>query len=234
MDEAERVAQQHLLARALGPVEYEPDGNVTPDFVIDGRIAVEVRRLIQHERGGPVTRGLDETTIPLLMRMRRQLAAHGPPVDEHSWFVYYRFKRPLEPWKLLEREISSRLATFRNSERREPVQYGITAQFSLDLFRASTAFPQMFVLGGYSDGDSGGWLLSELQRNAAICIEEKSRKIAARRHLYPEWWLVLIDHVGLGLDDFDREQLRALPRLAHDWDAVVVVDPRDPTRWYTL
>ena len=44
MDRSEQVAMKHLLFCGFSTVVYEPDGNVPPDFLVDGSIAVEVRR----------------------------------------------------------------------------------------------------------------------------------------------------------------------------------------------
>jgi len=44
---------------------YEPDGNTPPDFLVNGTIAVEVRRLNQNEIIESGHRGLEVTTFPL-------------------------------------------------------------------------------------------------------------------------------------------------------------------------
>jgi hypothetical protein len=47
LNDDERIAGEYLHRLGMGTVAYEPDGQVPPDFLIDGRIAVEVRRLNQ-------------------------------------------------------------------------------------------------------------------------------------------------------------------------------------------
>ncbi len=49
MDQSESHARDYLEHLGLGRVVYQPDGNVPPDFLVDGRIAVEVRRLNENE-----------------------------------------------------------------------------------------------------------------------------------------------------------------------------------------
>jgi hypothetical protein len=88
----------------------------------------------------------------------------------------------------------------------------------------------MFVLGGYSDRDAGGWLLAEMERNLTICIGEKSKKIEPYRAKYPDWWLVLVDHIGVGLSNYDRELFSERVRVRHNWDRVVLLDRHDHTR----
>jgi hypothetical protein len=90
------------------------------------------------------------------------------------------------------------------------------------------------VFGGYTDGDSGGFVLSELDRNIRICVTEKTKKISRVRERYPHWWLVLVDHVGYGLSGSDREQLRQLVQLDHSWNKIILVNPLDATQGYEL
>jgi len=45
MNDSERAISEYLDSLRIGGVQYEPDGNVPPDFLVDGRIAVEARRL---------------------------------------------------------------------------------------------------------------------------------------------------------------------------------------------
>ena len=45
MNAAELIAEKYLQHIGHELVEFEPDGNVTPDFLVNKRVAVEVRRL---------------------------------------------------------------------------------------------------------------------------------------------------------------------------------------------
>ena len=45
MKPEEKTAEKYLSALSLGPVTYEPDGNVPPDFKVGKSLGVEVRRL---------------------------------------------------------------------------------------------------------------------------------------------------------------------------------------------
>lgn len=48
MNKDERIAERYLKSLNIGEVAYEPDGKIPPDFLVNGCIAVEVRRLNQH------------------------------------------------------------------------------------------------------------------------------------------------------------------------------------------
>jgi len=71
MDDSEIVVRQHLEHLGFKSIIYEPDGNIPPDFLVEGRIAVEVRRLNQnYVSGSGQLEGLETTRI-----------AHSEPSD---------------------------------------------------------------------------------------------------------------------------------------------------------
>ena len=65
MDKSEEVVKQYLTAQGFTEVVYEPDGEVMPDFFVDGSIAVEVRRLNQNEVSDGKPRGLEDVAVPV-------------------------------------------------------------------------------------------------------------------------------------------------------------------------
>ena len=77
MDSSERIVLEYLFYRGFKSVVYEPDGNVPPDFLVNGRIAVEVRRLNQHKETAAGPRGLEQVAYPLDAKFRRLLATLG-------------------------------------------------------------------------------------------------------------------------------------------------------------
>ena len=88
-----------------------------------------------------------------------------------------------------------------------------------------------FRLAGNSDEQSRGWLINEIEINLNHCIEEKTSKINSYQTKYKEWWLVLSDHIGYGLDDFDQKmfltQASVLPGI---FAKIILLDPYDATR----
>jgi hypothetical protein len=233
MDATEKIALAHLSARGFQNVIYEPDGNVPPDFLVDDRIAVEVRRLNEHTKDDTDPRGLEEVAIPRNAQFRRLLASFGAPTDGISWFVSYSLRRPVRPWKELEPDLRVALETFLRDHDARRVE--IVRDFRMRFNRASQPHELVFVLGGWTDGGSGGFVVGELQRNIIICIADKNRKIAAVRTRYPEWWLALVDHIGYGvLDESDLEYVRPLIQIEHQWDKIVLINPSDPTKGFEL
>ena len=235
MDATEKLVEDHLKHRSYVDVVYEPDGNIPPDFLVDGHIAVEVRRLNQNHFAGAAAKGLEEIAIPLWKRVKALLASMGPSINNESWFVHFRFNRPVEPWKSLEPKLRNGLTSFMASSSQARCVVATGQGFDLEVFcRTSTPHPAMFVMAGCSDRESGGWLLAEMETNIRHCASEKARKIAKVQSKYPQWWLALVDHIGYSLDNFDREMFRDQVSIEHTWDRIILIDPRDHRRWFEI
>jgi hypothetical protein len=231
MDPSEAIVEKLLTHMGFTQVVYEPDGNVPPDFLADGRVAIEVRRLNQNHDSGSGKQGLEEVAIPLWQRIENLVHSLGPPVGE-SWFVFIRFSRPIKPWKELGPKLKSALIAFQNQPVRVSGSIYSDGAFELDAFKASQPLETYFRMGGSSDDQSGGLIVAEMLSNIEYCMHKKSQKIASVKSKYTEWWLVLTDHIGNGLDDFDQQQFLEHVNRPTDWDKVVVVSPSDATHWF--
>lgn len=235
MDASEALANKFLESYGFSNIQYEPDGNIPPDFLCDHRVAVEVRRLNQHYNDGLGPKGLEEVAIPLWKGVRKVLLECGPPTDGQSWFVFYRFARPLPKLKRLRVALKKELLDFKNSIHPQPFKKDLIDGFHLQVFRASTPKQTFFVPAGHSDSESGGFLLNEIEKNLTLCITEKMGKIASVRSKYAEWWLVLADHIGYGLDGFERQLFRQTVSISpHTFHKIFLLDPRDPKRFFEV
>ena len=228
MDHTEALVERYLLRRGFTDVVFEPDGNVTPDFLVNGRIAIEVRRLDQNRQTEGGTRSLEMEAVPLGKMIGRVLKTIGRPKPGPSWFVFYSFGRPLPKLKQLEVSLREHLIQFSSDPDAASRQLQIGRNVSVRLARSSRVFDDLFVLGGSSDDDSGGFVVSEIVRNLAIAFSQKAPKVAALRHKYGEWWFVLVDYIGYGLNEDDRRQLKELVSVTGPWDRVVLISPVDP------
>ena len=229
----EQLVAAHLHHCGYKNVLYEPDGNIPPDFLVDGSIAVEARRLNQHYDDGTGPKGLEDA-ISLGASVRNLLLSLGPPTYGQSWFVHYQFTRPLPTWNVLRPVLKPALLTFMAHAHSQPLDCEIVPGFRLKLWPATTVRQTFYLFGGYSDRQTTGYVIHEIEVNLRLCIEEKTRKVAAMRHKYPEWWLVLPDHIGWGLDEFDQESFRKQVSLIHSFDRVILLDPRDHTRAFKI
>lgn len=235
MNDSEKRVYEYLMSQGFRTVVYEPDGKVSPDFLVDDQIAVEVRRLNQNEATAAGHRGLEEVSKPLNALVEKALAAIGPPVDGASWFVSYTYRRPLPPWKTLDNLLRNTLRGVAVSPPIGGRDVRVAARLRLSFTRASKVHPTLFVLGGWSDHDSGGFVVSEMAQNLRLCIAEKSAKVSRVRAKYSEWWLALADRIGYGdVDEHARNRLRELVQVEDQWTKIILVNPLDPSRGFEL
>jgi hypothetical protein len=225
MDSSENLANKFLKSQGFSDVLFEPDGNVPPDFLVNKRIAVEVRRLNQNYEKNGVTKGLEESEIPLRHKFEKFITSHGGSSDGKSYFISYEYCRPIAPWKNIQLRLRSFLDEFNAGNIIENEQYEIDKNFHVEIIQANEIHSNMFLLGGYCDFDTGGYVLSEVFRNLEICIKEKTNKISKYRNQYEEWWLILIDRIGHSLNKEDRQEFSKTFKIDHDWDKIILVNP---------
>lgn len=231
MNDEEILAAQYLAHCGYTDVRHEPDGKVPPDFLVDNRVAIEVRRLNQNFDTGGSFEGLEQTWRTLAGRVKKLTRLLGPPTRGVSWFIHFRFQRPVEEWKTLKPKIQAAFRAFIESDVHKPGRILDVPSFTLEVYTAASKLhPTFFLLGSFSDLQAGGFVLSELSRNLRLCIDEKARKIAPYRSRYPVWWLVLVDHVGRSLSHEDRHYFLTEMRPSHDFDRIILIDPDDHRR----
>ena len=231
---SERLVDDFLAYHGYRDVVYEPDGEVPPDFLLDGRIAVEARRLNQNYKTGAHTQGLEKLRIPLQCKIKKLVLSLGPPTQGASWFVGFRFRRPVERWKKLEPKLHGALKGFITGATHTETRLKIGNRFEVRISRASDLRSTFYVLGHTTDRNAGGWEISEMEKNLRICISDKMKKIAKFKPKYPVWWLVFEDRIGYGLDGFDQKKLRELMCLPPHWDKIILVDAQNHTRAFEL
>jgi hypothetical protein len=218
---------EYLTYLGVKDIVFEPDGNVSPDFVVNGKIAIEVRRLNQHysdKSGKP--EGLEQLAMPLRQRLETLLRMLGPPTNNLSWWVSYRFKRPqlTRNWEVAVRE---KLQAFQSATlKADEGVIEIDRNFRLRLMRASKPGKLAFILAGNTDSNAGGWVIPELEKNLTLCIAEKTRKIAPYRSKYPEWWLIFVDFVMGGMQE--------PVQIKHNWDKVIMMHPSNYAGAYEI
>jgi len=113
MDSTEQLVKANLDHQGYTDVVYEPVRNVPPDFLMNASISVEVRRLNQNHEDGSEIRGLEEVAIPLWRRVENLLRSYKDLESGESWFVHFRFSRPVEEWKKLKPKLERALNAFK-------------------------------------------------------------------------------------------------------------------------
>lgn len=233
MDRSEAAIKKLLGHMGFSYVVYEPDGNVPPDFVIDGEIAVEVRRLNQNFDDGSRLRGLEEVSTPLWQKMTR-LVESIAETDGNSWFVMFSFGRPVPSWKSIKPLLREALYEFRASENKHARTIYSVPNFRVEVAEASQPLETFFRMCTMSDRQAGGWVVAELMTNIQHCALEKLGKVEPYRGKYKTWWLALTNYTGFGLDEYDRQQLMMHFTRPHGWDKIVLINPNDPKNWMEL
>ena len=114
MDDSETLALSYISSIGYSSITYEPDGNIPPDFLVDGKIAIEVRRLNYNritESGK--SQGVENSQFAVLRMMNELLPLLGSSDTGRSWWVTYRFKRPIPHHDILRNKVRDALQTFR-------------------------------------------------------------------------------------------------------------------------
>lgn len=226
MDHSEALAKRYLDTLDLGPVVFEPDGNVPPDFALKGNVAVEVRRLNQNHGTSDCYEGLEQLEAPLLRFVENLLPKFGLAPNGRGWWVSFGFHRPLDR-RAIKRELPICLQAFCDAQPPSGARIQLTRGFRIDIQPASIPVENLLMLGGYSDQDAGGFVAAEIIRNLNICIIEKSAKIRPYRNRYDHWWLLLPDYIGPDLNIAERLSIVEFidNRM---FDRVILIHPRDP------
>ena len=255
----EIVGREWLESRHAAVRRMDDD---PPDYVADNEFAVEVRRLNLGVRIKGTTRGEEDCRIPLYESIERTLARIGKPANGRTWVIDcdYDFPKGLPTTKVVRAQILRALQPLTTPcndadlkrlrldhpidcrHRQEmdllshlhlPLKCGIC----LDLEEVAADRRARFVLGNVSDGH-GILVLSELEKSIIDAINAKNERIAHRVNRFPEWWLLLVDHIGLvansGLTEHEMDLLRARVHVEHPWSRVIIVSRWQPSSWYEL
>lgn len=235
MKREEELVAAYLAHCGCSDIVYEPDGNIPPDFLVNGHVAVEVRRLNQNFCTEDRYEGVEETAIPTYHRIKAVASEFGPPTGDASYFLNYTISRPLENSRTLLPKLRNTLEAFRRGYYEEDIEIAVGRGLVVDFFRASKLHTTMFLVGAWSDWETGGFVVSEMAENLKICIEEKSAKIKTVASKYPQWWLVLVDMISYGFLNVDeQDQLRKYVERPNCWDKIIIVNSENYAQAFEL
>ncbi len=231
----EKIAEKFLRFYGFKTVKYEPVKNCTPDFLCDGKIAVEVRRLNKNFYGGEETVGLEKEEFSLTEKLNKLVHGFGTSENNNCWVVSFSFSRPVENWKTLSKKIKKSFDDFVEKPFKENGIIFKEDNFEIEVFRLDDdKIPYIFDVGYCDDMDSGGWTIEDMESNIKYCIMEKTRKIENVKTKYNEWWLVLINHITVMMSESDEKRLIEEFKMEHDFDKVIIVNPFKPSKWFEI
>jgi len=231
MNKDERTVNQFLDSLGYLGIIFEPDGNHPPDFLIDNRIAVEVRRLNQfylNKGKHEPLENLEYSLDPKLLKLFRAFNSHEVP---NSAFVLIHYKRPLKPTKALMQEIEHVLSEHVNCIALEK-EYVVAENLYLRFFPHEKREEDVYLFGSKYDRDRGGWVVAEILKSLKYIVEEKTNKVRPYLSRYDEWWLVLVNHVNMDIQRIEGHQLKEGFNKAHCFDKIMIISQHDSANGY--
>ena len=213
----EQIALDYLTACGHKEIVFEPDGNVPPDFSVGRSVAVEVRRLNENRSG----KGLEQDGVPLHQALKSVLAEFDQPEEVDCYWLAYRFHRPVGTIKSIKQNTRQGLDQFLKTTPPTPHEIQLSVNISLTVLNANQKSFYRFRIMSWSDLDSGGWVKYLYPQNIHHCIQEKTAKIQPYWANYREWWLLLVDAIGISLDKIEISDVVK----PSDWKKIIVIDP---------
>jgi len=224
MKREEKAAYNYLISQGFTKIQYEPNGNIPPDFLLNDSIAVEIRRLNKHYRIKKTDKPLEELKFKLIPRIRNLLKTYKTPGLDISAFLIITYGRPLKVDSTLFLDIRKVLDDHLKfiAEQR---QYDIRENLRIIISPSNKKFSSNYVLGIIRDNNSAGFVVGDIYKNLNLIVDEKSFKIAPYLEKYNEWWLVLIDQISYGLNEMDIKELRSLPIKYNSFKRIIILPP---------
>ncbi|MHA1235955.1 MAG: hypothetical protein ACTSQL_12855 [Promethearchaeota archaeon] len=224
MKPEESIANQYLLGLGLGQVVFEPDGNIPPDFSIGETIGVEVRRLNQQYFGSSDPEGLEQLSFRLWDLIEKEISKFDSKYNGITYFIGVEYHRPYnESAKSTSKSIREELHNFLLSGVPTPTDLPINTTLLFSMYSASPVPGRTFILAGGLDHDSGGAILPMYIDNINYCIEQKSKKIEPYFNKYEEWWLLLVDVMGWGLDIKDNAFVKSKINSLKNFNRMLII-----------
>lgn len=226
----EQRAEEWLRLQGFTQIAFP--SNDPPDFLVDGRFAVEVTRLQPpHETHD----------IPFERAVERVLESFGHP-NKYPGVIFVTCDAPqprLPDRRTLEQELKQALncmllqGSIASGER-----FFLNCGVDVSLWPSTQTCGLQFELSDSSTGASHGGFPSDLTENIARCICEKSKTVRNqnRENLYSEWWLILIDYIEFTASKTSTElqQLRQDIQIREFWNRIIVVGAEDQGSYYEL
>ncbi len=229
----EKLVIDCLTVQGFTNIEYEPDGNIPPDILVNDRIAIEVRRLNQNLVIRNGFKGLEQDEFAIYALFQKIMDEDSDSEFTRSAFVCYSYERPLPEKKEIKSEVKRFLIEHKPyiDQRRE---YEISENFKVRIVPSENKLEKQYQYGLSNDGDSGGVIVDLIYKNLELIIKEKETKVSGFKHKYPEWWLAVVDTIGNGMDDLDLRQFNDRPKIKYDFERILLVSPLDPKKFLYL
>lgn len=233
MKKEERIAYDYLCSKGYKNIQYEPDGNIPPDFALNNKIGIEVRRLNHNVLNNTKVEGIEQAEIRLKRGLKGVLEEFSMKRAVKCYWIALQFNRPignLNKIKVLTRE---KLKSFLKIKPNTPYEINIKRNVKITIAQAGRKNPHRFRIGLESDFDSGGWTIPLYIENISFCIKEKTNKIQPYYTKYEKWWLILIDFL-YGISGQDISNVLSEIEKPKEWDRIIIIDPLKKTKRFEI
>jgi len=226
MNKDEEIVKKILENMDYKDIIFEPDGNIPPDFLCDSKIAVEVRRLNKHINYNDTQKPIEELSSRLIPKVYNLLEEIKNDFKDYSVTISIRYQRPLKVDKQLIRDIKT--ALYQNIPFPDKNKILVIREnLQLRLNNTIRKMSKPILLGSINDYDVGGAVVSMILNNLQVVIEDKNKKVKPYLNNYPEWWLILVNHIWDDLDEIDKKQINSIPGFNSYFDRIILVSLRD-------
>ena len=250
-NEDELLAKNWLIQQGYSDIHRPYDD--PPDFIVDGKYAVEVTRLSRRIKGDNETGtiALEEKEIPLTNCIEKVINKLGPLGNSGVYWEIvckYNSNMPLPDKKSVCDQIETALSPLLkpydkqvisnlNSRysnchkhdkliyRRRPLCLCLKCGICLLLTEEYSSKNMGFIIAEVSD-DDGGWIAEELCCSIPDRIIEKSEKVCKHSNFrkYDIWWLILVSHVfPFSLHGLSEEELSFIQNINYVFWSQVVI-----------
>jgi hypothetical protein len=219
----EKIAKEYFKFKEYDKIKFEPIGNTPPDFLINNSIAVEVRRLNKFHLGKPLEK-IDYNIIPKIEKFISSF--DNDESFENTTIVTLNYSRPITFDKQIKSKISNILKEY-SANKNLKSEYSISDNLELGFYEHNEKWETQFEVGGIIDFNKGGAVFKDICDSLKIIITEKERKIEKFKHLYNDWWLVLIDFIGYGISSNMIDRIKDEIDESNSFNKIIFISPID-------
>ena len=217
-------AKQYLQTLKHSTLVYEPLGNVTPDFLLDNKTAIEVRRLNRNFINSKNKLNIENIKITVIKKLKKLIEKFDHSPYTNSAYISITLFKPIEDEKKINvikrvKKILKRHTPHMSQNR----SYKIADCLKLT-FIPTDKKSNIYIYSGCNNDFF--WIVHELQKTIQSAIDEKNKKIEKNFNLYNEWWLILVDSIVHGLDSEDFTKLQNMQFDKQKFSKVIILSPK--------
>lgn len=229
MNVDEAIVKRYLERIGHTDVRSHPDGSHNPpDFLVDGNVAIEVRRLNLHYQDTNRLIPLEQSYHPLLGHLNNLFKS----INQHEgrgWFVLCAFSRPVADWKKIHPQIMLACNEIGELSVTPGTKFHvqINPRLELTFIRSSINLKHKFNLSSLLDINEGCMIYDALCQNIQLCIDEKTKKIQRHYEKYSRWHLLLVDHIDYCMSQEEQIAVKDTIKNIQAWEKILLLSPLD-------